>query len=141
MLFFKQNAFICCVRNKYHCAITKFPAYLLPIKERLMCRFFFPHSVCVFFFFFSSLTVFYFLFFLSMFLFTYLFWYLWKFPPVSENFHLFPIFFFLFGLFFFSFLIKISPSQLKFPPNLVRAFGAFSASLHNSTKWIRKTIW
>ena len=134
-MFFKPKAFICCVRNKY-CAITKFPIYLLPLKERLMCQFFFPLFVCVFISFFS-LTMFYFLFFLSMFLFPYLFWYLWKFPPVSGNFHLFYfiyLFFahFLFACFCFQSLLKIFASQPKLPPEARSHLQTFFAPLDNS---------
>ena len=48
----------------------------------LLCAFFFSS------FFFSSCV----LFFLSIFLFIYLFWCLWKLPPVSRNFYLFSVF-------------------------------------------------
>ena len=54
--------------------------------------------------------------FLSRFLFIYSFWCLWKFIPVSRNFYLFSV---------LKLLIKISPDQPKFPPNLVRTFRHF----------------
>ena len=127
-MFFKQNTFVCCVRNKYHCTITKFPVYLLPIKERLM-RPFFPLSVCVFFsFLFPTSRV---LFFLSMFLFIYLFWNLWKFPPISGNFHFFPIFF-SFWTFFFHCWSKFPPS-VKISPEPRSRDRTISASLHINT--------
>ena len=116
-MFFKQNAFVCCVRNKYHCAITKFPAYLLPIKEKLMCRFLFPHSVCIFFFFTNRI----------LFLIFFFLCFLWKISPSKRKF-LFISNFFSFWA-FFSLLIKIYPSQLKFPPEPCSGVRTFSAPL------------
>ena len=88
------------------------------------------HIFCLFSFLFPSRG----LFFLSIFLFIYLFWWLWNFSPVNRNFLLFLV---------LKFLIKISPDQPKFPPNLVRAFGHFlhlcivhlnNSTLHNTLK-------
>ena len=62
-MFFKQNAFVCCVRNKYHCSVNKLSAYCLPIKEKLIYRFFFPLSVFIFFSLFFHLPCFIFYFF------------------------------------------------------------------------------
>ena len=122
-MFFKQSAFVCCVRNKYYCAITKFAAYFLPIKERLMRPFFFPLSVCVFFFFTFPVLAFIFSFYVSICLFLLV---LMKISPGKRKFPFISIFFSFWAFFFFIVdqnfprSVKISPE----PRSRVRTFSA-----------------
>ena len=62
-----------------------------------------------------------------------LFWCLWKFPPVSGNFHLFPFFFSFWA--FFSLLIKISPE----PHSRVQTFSA-PLAFHDFSHWLETVL-
>ena len=105
-----------------------FPTHKRKIKRPC----FFPPLLCAFSFLFFFLPVFYF-FFPCFYLFIYLFCCLWKFPPVSGNFHLFSV---------FELFIKISPE----PRSHIRTFSAplesytvGNSSLHSSSPTLNLT--